>query len=270
MLSGLDTFDALVALAGDEVTVHEVVNGWRVDRWEMSDASIDALVALYHSVITGDIEDEIAAALEATGVDVNALFYDEVDSEARNRTTRADLCELAAAAAWVAIDEWPHETLHMPNVPKGSRSKSESGIDVLSLLLLDDGASDSLQDGEFLFIGSVKHTVQDIGDLRRKLIRSVSTAHELTQAYIMQQLRLFVGRLSERGVVAQRAFLFVAEDIDTSPRISIALTGAADATDLVSLVDEMNSLPTSTCDRACRLLLLSNIADLHVRVAPDG
>jgi hypothetical protein len=158
----------------------------------------------------------------------------------------------------------------MPNVPKGSRSKSESGIDVLSLLLIDDGASDSLQDGEFLFIGSVKHTVQDIGDLRRKLIRSVSTAHELTQPYIMQQLRLFVGRLSERGVVAQRAFLFVAEDIDTSPRISIALTGGADATDLESLVDEMNSLPTSTCDRACRLLLLSNIADLHVRVAPDG
>jgi hypothetical protein len=271
VLHTFPAFATLVEFAEEEIVEVGHINGWSVDRWLMSDGALQALADLYHSVITGGIEPEIENALAVAGVDVTALFYDENDSEARHRTTRADLCEFAAAAAWVAIETWPAETLHLANFPKASRNKSETGVDVFSLLMDDAAPIDELSDGDALFVGSVKHTVTSPADLRYKLVRSVSADLEMTPAYLLSQLRVFVGRLAERGITAQRAFLFLGEEFESSARVAIGMAGGVDATSEQSSIDQLADLPVmSVEDRTCRLLLIPSIADLHQAVALDG
>lgn len=270
MFQGSAAFAELVTLAAAEVVVEADVNGWSIDVWDMSGAALAALKDLYTSVITGDIEADLVDALDDDGIDVVALFYDERDTETRHRTTRADLSEFAAAAAWVAVNMWPLDTLHMPNMPKDSRDRSESGIDVMSLVL-DDGAHGApLVDGEMLYVGSVKHTISDLGDLRRKLVNSIDSTSELTQAYMLRQLRVFVERLRERGIAAQRAFLFLGEELSVPSRVMVALAGAADSALRVEYLEEIENLPQVTADRCCRLLLIPNISDLQDLVAHDA
>jgi hypothetical protein len=72
----------------------------------------------------------------------------------RDLVTRADLCELAAAASLLAADGWRGDRLMMPNIPKASRRRSESGFDAMSTTLLPEGAGE-VAEGELLLLASV-------------------------------------------------------------------------------------------------------------------
>jgi hypothetical protein len=269
LLSELRSFPRLATFAAEEVEALSSVNGWAISRWRMSQAAVDCLADVYDALITTNVDDELIAILSDSGVDVIALFYDEKESESRHRTTRADLLELAAAAAWVGLDDWPIENLHMPNVPKGSRDRSDAGIDAMSVRLDDDGPPGALSSLETLFIGSVKHTTVDVADLRRKLVESVTPTGGLTSVYLMQQIRVLAGNLSLRGRPSPRLVLFAPETPGSSSCIFLGVAGCIDADDEADLVAQLLHLPSQDEPGNFRLILVENIASLHQTVATD-
>lgn len=239
--------------------------GWSVDVWEFDEDALVALRAVYDALLLGGLDDEIAAALEADGIDTHVLLTD--DESAREVITRSDLTELAGAAAVISVDHWPYETMALPNVPKGSRARSEVGIDILAAEL--DFASDStaLVDGETLFIGSVKHTVNDPVDCRYKLVKSISP-NDLTLPYVTQQLRILSGRLEAQGLNGRRVYLFL-RDFPDGDHVEMAMTGAVDATLRAEFLNQMHHLPQATGSRRCRLLLFADLEELHELIDDD-
>jgi hypothetical protein len=240
-------------------------NGWTIDVWVLSEASVAALADTYRTLLRPELDPRIEKSLAAEGVSLDRLLLDE-DHE-RDAITRADMTELAAAAAALAIDTWAIETILMPNVPKGSRSSSEVGIDIMCVRLDPDGPADSLLPTELLFVASVKHSVSSAVDLLSKLIRSVS-AQSLTSTYVAQQIRVLHGRLEERGFVARdRVFLFTDPNPVTSPNTAICMVGAVDTALQQDLAGQMHRLPSTTVPRRhCRHLIISELPRLHERV----
>lgn len=236
-----------------------VVNGWTIDSWKVDDDALDALRQVYDALLAGGLEQDIEAALEADGIDVSALLFD--DDTARDVITRSDLTELAAAAAAIGIDDWPEETMHLPNVPKGSRARSEVGIDVLAVRMDFDSDAVKLLPNEMLLIGSVKHTIDDAGDCRYKLVRSVSPS-ELTLPYMFQQLRVLNGRLEAQGLHSGRVYLFLREFPD-GDHVAITVTGAVDSELEEEFLHQMTNLPQAQGARHCRHLLFDGLRDLH-------
>ena len=131
--------------------------------------------------------------------------------EASPTITRADMCELAAAASLLALDGIDVDTLHMPNVPKGERSGSVPGIDAMAAFLDEDGEASSFSDDEFVVMCSAKHTIADAGDLRRKVVASLDEEEALTMPYVAGRLRRLEGRLAERGIDARRVYLALSD-----------------------------------------------------------
>jgi hypothetical protein len=157
--------------------------------------------------------------------------------------------------------------LVLPNVPKGSRGQSAPGIDVLAVLLNQSDTSELLGDGEWLYLMSAKHTTEDVGDLRRKLVHSVSK-EELTVTYLGSQLRVLAGRLAERGYDTKRIRLFLRSSPLLDPKhVRILAVGAVDAGEEERFVEQMKLLPPSESRlRHFRRVLVPELHTLHERV----
>jgi hypothetical protein len=249
--------DALAELCDLETLA--AVNGWQIDSWTLDDEALGALAMVYEALLRGSVDAELTDALAEQGIDVTALLVD--NSSARETITRADLVELVAAAAAIGADAWPATTLCMPNVPKGSRGRSEVGIDIMSVQMDFEDDTDTLGPAEKLFIGSVKHTISDPADLRRKLMASVST--DLTMPYIARQLRVFDGRLAERGFDARRLYLFLL-DFPDEYHVEIAMIGGIDSSMIDEFRDQLRHLDQAGgSNRRCRHLVIEDIARLH-------
>ena len=135
-------------------------NGWHVDAWRMNDADVDASIRVYAAVLGGGATDPVIALLADSELDLEALLLDEEQS--KEEITRSDLTEMIAAASLVAVPGCAIDKMLMPNVPKMSRRKSDSGIDIFVADIREDASDDDdLSDDEYLTIASVKHTIDD-------------------------------------------------------------------------------------------------------------
>ena len=241
-------------------------NGWRVETWELGHTDVDAAVAVYEAVLAGGATDPVVALLAEEGIDLELLLVDE--ESARDDITRADVAELIAAAAMIALDGWTPTELHMPNVPKMSRRKSESGVDVFGIRLDSLDSADDLEADERLGLASVKHTVDSsAGGMRRKLVRSVDQS-ELSKAYLTQQLRVLNGHLRREGVpplTAARVYLFLRE-FPTAPGVEIIAVGVVDPQLKEDLAHQVPLLPASPGGRRVfRQIIVPGLANLANR-----
>lgn len=242
------------------------VPGWEVDRWTLSDTAKGLLVSAYRVQIM-PVREEVDATLRKRGIDVDKLFFDPTDS--RDVTTRATLTELAAGASAIAIDGLPRERMVLPCIPTGSRKQNAPGIDVLVAEIDDTGDDDLLAPHEMIHIYSVKHTIKDVGDLRRKLLDSLSPT-QLTMPYLASQLRVLTKRLQERGFEqADRAFLCLdVDDVLDSPHIRVVAVAAADTVHEQALANEVAQLSVGHPDpRRFRMMIIRDLPRFHTLVA---
>ncbi len=258
------------------VVSQDPVSGWTLDTWELTFQDLDALVDLYHDLIVPDISSDVLSIIESAGVDLSALFYDEPPADApekridnANRVTRADMVELAAAASLIAVEGLSTEMILMPNVPKGSRRQSAPGIDVMGVVLNPAADVRSFSDDEKVVICSVKHSLEDCGDLRRKLVDSLSDG-QLSAPYILQQLRVLHGRLQERHIDAEKIFLILSfTPVSESSHVHLVGVGAVDITKRNEMDEESLNFPSlGPRARHLRRLFFPQISKLHERVAP--
>jgi hypothetical protein len=214
--------DQLVALAEfcefEELTQ---AGNWTVDRWHLSQDAIDKLAELYEELIQ-PASNQVEALLQADGVDLSSLLADE--EHADDTLTRSDMTELAAAASAIASHDLNVEFAVLPNMPKGSRSASSQGIDVLATAFDPQNSDEPLTDYEWLLVCSVKHTVANGSDMRAKLDASL----RITLPYLTAQVRVLHGRLVERGIESDRVYLFLGDFPDGS-HLRILGVGCADA-----------------------------------------
>src|SRR5262252_347270 len=126
--------DELIALAERCVIDHlGEVNGWNVDSWDMENMDVEAAIKVYAAVLTGGATDPVIALLATSGLDLTEALNDVAHS--RDEITRSDLTELTAAASMIAEPGCNIDYMYMPNVPKMSRRKSDSGVDIFVTLL---------------------------------------------------------------------------------------------------------------------------------------
>lgn len=241
------------------------MEGWSIDVWHLSSGALAALKRTYSALAAPEVERLVLRRLASDGINIHEIFLDP--EKADPTVTRADMVELAAAASMVAVEGLQLASILMPNVPKESRRKSESGIDVLAAHFDPSGNPESLEDGEILFIGSAKHSISDAGDLRRKLVSSVSE-RELTLLYLTNQLRVYHGRLQERGITADRVFLFIRGEPVLNPKHTrLVCVGAVDSTKEMDFVAQLSNLSRSESRlRHLRCLLIPDIVNLHTLV----
>ncbi len=131
----------------------------------------------------------------------------------------------------------------MPNIPKGSRRKSESGIDIMTASLEVDGPADSLLETETVYLASVKHTTTERNDrLVDALIRSVTT--DLTPEYLTCQLRVLEHVMHTSHPTARRGRVFlVLRDFPRSPHVRLAGIAAVDLLQLDAATAATATLP---------------------------
>lgn len=197
--------------ASCRVRTNAHASGREVAVAELDEATLAQLGDVYRAVLMADLEDEVLDLIEELGVPLRALLT----AGARDEITRSDATELAAAAALMNVAQWDPGRMHMPNVPKRSRAKSDSGLDIVEVRIHAHGApADSLTTGDLLRIASVKHSVQaSTSDCIAKLRVSLGD-RELTPAYLAIQLRALHGGLLSEGYssdAANRVFLFTQE-----------------------------------------------------------
>lgn len=239
------------------------VNGWSIDIWELSDTAVGALAEAYNALLHPPIAPEVLAQLEADKVPLDQLLTD--GDHANDVITRSDMTELAAAAALVASDGAKIELMHLPNVPKGQRNISERGIDVMVAQLNSQNTSEDLLPDEHLIVCSVKHSVADAGDLRYKLSQSLSK-ETLNIPYLTSQLRIFRGRLKERGISCDRILLVLTE-AKREQHLHLMGVAAVDIEMKAAMAAEMENLPVVELPARLRQLLIPRIADMHQRVS---
>lgn len=240
-------------------------NGWHIDAWHMDDIDIEAAIAIYAAVLAGGMTDPVAALLNESGIDLNRLLNDY--EHHNDRITRSDLTELAAAASLVAAPGCDIDQMHMPNVPKMSRRKSDSGVDVFAASLQDLEDVD-LRPDEQLVIASVKHTVGDsASSMRGKLADSLS-GKELTIAYLASQLRVLNARMRQEGLSessAARLYLFL-RDFPSARNISLYAFGFVDADLNLDLIHQVSLLPdASGPSHTFRMVIMPGLRDVHSR-----
>lgn len=237
-------------------------DGWAVDAWTLCAADIERLLDAYRGLLVPSYDQQVQDLLRSRGIDLDALLVDEAG--ARDMITRADLCELAAAASLLAASGWPAHRLHMPNIPKGSRKKSESGIDAISTTLHPDETGDLIA-GELLLLASVKHTVASAASLRYALVNSV--IQEFSQVYLTTQLRVYEERLRliEPGLTAERLFLFLDRfpDDDHVRIVAVAVVDPALEQELAAQLLKLPDVPDGVY--SIRILYVPGLADLHER-----
>jgi hypothetical protein len=243
------------------------VNGWHVDRWDMDDGDVEAAAEVYDAVLAGGATDPVVALLAEAGLDLREYLIDEDDE--KEDITRADLTELTAAASLIADPGYDIDMMRMPNMPKMSRRKSESGLDVTVVNLRDDlGETADLQDGERLSIASVKHSVgESAGGMRWKLVDSLSD-HELSHVYLAGQLRVLNSQLRQEGrspASAARVYYFM-RDFPRLGAVDLYAVGVV-APDLAEdLTRHVQRLPEiAKQDRTFRMIFLPGIRTVHQR-----
>ena len=237
-------------------------SGWTADCWTLDADDIGRLLDAYRELLSPSYDQKVRELLQGHGIDLDALLVDEGGS--RDLITRADLCELAAAASLLAASGWPPGRLHMPNVPKGSRKKSESGIDAVSTTLLAGEAGD-LAVGELLQLASVKHTITSAASLRAELVTSVMK--EFTQVYLATQLRVYEERLRqlEPGLETDRVFLFLDgfPDAGHVRIVAVAVVDPGLEQDLAARLLRLPDVPDGVY--SMRILYVPGLASLHER-----
>ena len=241
----------------------DAARGWDVDAWEFTDQAAQELADAYTNLLQAEFEPYAQILLEDE-IDLNALFMDE--GSAQDTITRSDMTELAAAAALVVAEGVSTEMIVMPNVPKGSRGGSCPGMDVMAVALSDDPGDDlSLAEGERIYVCSVKHTIVDPGDMRRRLVHSLQ-GDGLSQAYLAGQLRILQGRLQERGITCRRICLAIRPEA-AGRHLLLMAVGVVDTRQRDELQRQMSALPEVTPGyRRFRQMLIGDIARLHERV----
>jgi hypothetical protein len=260
--------DEILALAqGANIVALEDANGWHIDAWRLNDADVGASISLYAAVLSGDATDPVAALLAESGLDLEALLLDEEQS--KQEITRSDLTELIAAASMVALPGCDTDKMLMPNVPKMSRRKSDSGIDIFVADIREDASDDSdLYDDEYLTIASVKHTIDDsTSGMRWKLAESLSSK-ELGAAYLTSQLRVLNSNLQQSGLgrgSAARVYLFI-RDFPHPERIDLYAIGVADPALESDLAHHVRLLPDAgRSSRTFRMIFVPDLRTVHER-----
>lgn len=248
------------------VTTAGEVNGWSVETWELGADDVDAAILVYEAVLAGGATDPVVALLAEQGIDIEVLLVD--DEASKDDITRADVTELIAAASIVAVDGWKTDELHMPNVPKMSRRKSESGIDIFGIRLDDAPDHEDLGPDEALGVASVKHTVKDsAGAMRWKLASSLSD-REMSKVYLTQQLRVLNGHLRQEGLstgAAARVYLFL-RDFPTAMGVHVVAVAVVDPNLRDDLAHHVTLLPQSPGGRRTfRQILVPGLSTLAAR-----
>ncbi len=203
--------------------------------------------------------------LERAGIDLPGLLLAEEATVPK--ITRADLTELTAAASMIAADECDAVRMHMPNVPKMSRKKSDSGVDVFDVSL-GGGDPNDLTPQDHLVLASVKHTVRsNAGNLRWALVNSLT--NELSHPYLAAQLRVLDGRLQQEGMQktsAARVYMFL-RDFPAADAVDLVAVGvvAPDVED--SLREHIALLPqvNGPGRRKFRMILFPGLKAIHKR-----
>jgi hypothetical protein len=245
------------------------INGWDVDGWPLDGDAVDKVARVYRATLVPDLGAEMEAMIIANGVTLAEVLID--GGHARDEITRSDATELAAAASFLAADGWPEDTLVMPNVPKMSRRKSDSGFDAMAVSFSDSDSLGELSRGNVLYIGSVKHSIKpDASGVRLALVKSVS-AEELTFPYVGRQLVVLHGTLRREGVSAnlvRRLFHFL-NYLQDSHYVKVYGAVAIDSQAIHHLILDLNNhLPQLTGgQRTLRVLIFPDIATLHQRCA---
>jgi hypothetical protein len=252
--------ESLAALAGlCDLEQLDSVGDWTVDRWVMSAEAIVGLAEAYVDLLIpvgSDLED----LLRADGVDLTSLLLDEVG--ATDRITRSDMTELATAASAVRSHGLDIDAAVLPNVPKGSRSQSGPGIDVLATSVSQGPISTPLGSDEWLLICSVKHTIADGSDMRYKL----DTSLQLRLPYLAAQVRILYGRIAERGIVLDRVFLTL-EDFPNGPHIRALGAGCADAVCAGQFLASLGQFSGAPFDHGhVRCIEIEGMPELHERI----
>lgn len=184
------------------------INSWDVEDWVLDQDDVDRAIATYTALLRGDTDPDADDILAGSGLVLDDLLLNR--PKAVHKVTRADVVELIAAAYLIEEEGWPLDTMHMPNIPKMARGKSDSGIDVMSVQL---GASpvDELSDDDRLWLASVKHTIRDASDLRYKIITSLMPG-DLSPVYVASQLKVLNAHLILIGMprhVSKRIWMFL-------------------------------------------------------------
>jgi hypothetical protein len=239
------------------------LGGWVIDSWTLRPEDVDRLLEVYRELLIPSYEERVKRLLHGRGIDLDVLLAD--DDRASELVTRADLCELAAAASLLAADGWPVGRLAMPNVPKSSRRRSESGIDVMSTTLAE--GDDGLSAGELLFLASVKHTLTSASRLRSELVASVT--EELSSAYVATQLRVYEERLRllEPELNTDRLFLFL-DQFPHPDHVRVVAVAVVDPDLKRDLTGQLRNLP-QVLERvySLRIIYLRGLARLHQKAA---
>lgn len=252
------------------VTSLGTTNGWDVDEWNMTAEDVDCAVDVYNAVHVASMtpRDPVIAKLAGMGIDVMNLLA--APNQGMDLVTRSDIAEYAAAASVIAADGFTDRTMQMPNIPKMARRKSDSGIDVFDIKLdsAQPGTAATLNSAEQLGLASVKHTTtKNASSLRLNIQKSISQEHELSQSYLMAQLRFVHGRLVSEGMAhdrAQRVFLFM----DSFPNPAhIGLYGIAviDPKLRDDLVYQMRNLPAVAGGSKFRIVTFPDLGNVQHR-----
>ncbi|WP_237310537.1 hypothetical protein [Streptomyces sp. AMCC400023] len=254
--------ELVVLGTGCLITADGPIDGWARDIWRLNDADVNAAVDTYKAALQGDCTADIAEILMDDGIDVDELLQEP--GGGRDTITRSDVTELIAAASLLQ-DGWEPEELHMPNIPKMARAKSDSGVDIFGVTLAD-GEQLELFNADYMVIASVKHTVheQSSSDVKSKLLSSLTK--ELTTAYMMKQLRVLNGRLKAEGKSdneAKRIYLFLRSfpDPDYVHLMAIAAIDPDLEEDLRGKVKTLPALGDSK--KTFRTLLIPDLRSLH-------
>lgn len=257
----------LAVLTGQcAVTSLGTTNGWNIDVWDMTTTDVDRAVDVYNAVHAANLTsvDPVVAKLATQGINVLNLLA--APGQGLELVTRADIAEYAAAASVIATDGFTAATMLMPNIPKMARRKSESGVDVFDIKLDTTQTGTALVASEQLGLASVKHTTtSNASPLRLDIQNSVSVKHELSQSYLMAQLRFVAGRLVAEGMAQEQAirtFLFM-DDFPNAAHVGLCGIAVVDPALRSDMVDQLNNLPIVTGGHKFRIVTFPDLAFVH-------
>lgn len=241
-------------------------NGWRIDTWEMDSSNVDAAIRVYAAVLKGGAADPVVALLVGAGVDLAEILADA--EHRKDDITRSDITELTAAASMIAAPGCDVDSMHMPNVPKMSRRKSESGVDIFAVTLKKTAGQDELYDEELLTVASVKHSIdKSTGGLRWKLADSLSDK-ELSTVYMATQLRVLNARLMQEGFTqeeASRIYLFL-RSFPHPEHVELFAVGVVEPNLKQDFSHQVDLLPSvNKPGRTFRMIFFPGLAHVHNR-----
>lgn len=243
------------------------VNGWEIQEWHLTPDDVERAIVTYQAVLKGDVDEEMDELLQDLGID--PLGTPALTAQ-RQKVVRADAIEIAAAATLMSHERITVDDLHMPNVPKMSVFKSDSGIDVLGIEL-DPSETGVPKQHERLIIASVKHTITNDSSGMRSLLEK-SVGEDLSGPYMFRQLVTLNGRLIQSGIpksVARRVMYFLRSTLK-NPQVNVVCVAAAAPAPDCDLAEQPAKLTeTKAPSMTFRMLFIPGIDTLHDRLIPQ-